>query len=67
MILFLLFPLQRTGNLRVLRTDIIMLLTDCLQPPDDTQERRDAQRPAAFICKEVRDRVTLTPQPELKT
>lgn len=38
MILFLLFPLQRTGNLRVLRTDIIMLLTDCLQPPDDTQE-----------------------------
>lgn len=33
----LLVPLQRTGSLRVLRTDITMLLTERLQDPDDTK------------------------------
>lgn len=41
--LILLFPLQTTGNLRVLRTNTITLLTDCLQARDDDDDDYETQ------------------------
>lgn len=58
------FFLQRTGKVRVSWTNIIMQLTDCLQPRDGTEEPQmkwcDAERLSGFISEESRDKVTFT-------